>query len=272
MENTRLSLLEEKAGELRRRLITMIYKAQSGHPGGSLSASDIVCALYFDELRVDPENPRWKDRDRFVLSKGHCCPVHYSALAMRGFFPLEVLDTLREFGSILQGHPDMTKVPGLDMTSGSLGQGLSTGVGMALGLQYDKSDARVYVLVGDGETDEGQIWEAAATASKYRLDNLVAIIDANGLQNDGPCEVVMPKHSHADKWRAFGWHVLEIDGHSIPEILEALSAARDVMGKPVCIIARTVKGKYVSFMENVVGWHGRAPNDEEYRIAMEELS
>lgn len=271
MDN-RISLLEEKARELRRRFLTMIYKAQSGHPGGSLSASDIVAALYFDELRLDPQNPRWEDRDRFILSKGHCCPVLYAALAMRGFFPLEELDTLRNFGSILQGHPDMNKAPGVDITTGSLGQGLSDGVGMALGLRHDKSDARVFVLIGDGETDEGQIWEAASSAAKYGLDHLTAIVDANGLQNDGACDVVMPKRNHADKWRAFGWHVLEIDGHSIPEILEAFESVHKAEGKPVCIIARTVKGKYVSFMENVVDWHGKAPNDEEYRAAMEELA
>lgn len=271
MEN-KIPQIETKAAELRRRLITMIYKAQSGHPGGSLSASDIVATLYFDKLRIDPQNPRWEDRDRFILSKGHCCPVLYSALAMRGFFPLETLNTLRDFGSILQGHPDMNKVPGLDMTTGSLGQGLSDGVGMALGLRFDKSDARVFVLIGDGETDEGQVWEAAATAAKYGLDNLIAIVDANGLQNDGPCDMVMPKHNHADKWRAFGWKTLEIDGHCIPEILEAFESSRKAEGVPICIIARTVKGKYVSYMENVVEWHGKAPNDVEYHTAMEELA
>jgi len=266
--------IEKKAKELRQRLITMIYKAQSGHPGGSLSASDIVSALYFSEMRIDPKNPSWPDRDRFILSKGHCCPVHYTALAMCGFFPLEVLDTLREFGSILQGHPDMTKVPGIDMTTGSLGQGLSTGVGMAIGLKYDKSTARVFVVIGDGECDEGQIWEAASAAAKYKLSNLVAIIDANGLQNDGPCEVVMPKQNHADKWRAFGWRVLEIDGHDMSQILDALNskASTSEEDKPLCIVANTVKGKYVSFMENVVEWHGKAPNDVEYRRAMEDLS
>jgi len=266
--------IENKAKELRQRLITMIYKAQSGHPGGSLSASDIVSALYFSEMRIDPKNPSWPDRDRFILSKGHCCPVHYTALAMCGFFPLEVLDTLREFGSILQGHPDMTKVPGIDMTTGSLGQGLSAGVGMAIGLKYDKSTARVFVLIGDGESDEGQIWEAASAAAKYRLSNLVATIDANGLQNDGPCEVVMPKQSHADKWRAFGWRVLEIDGHDMSQILDALNSKAHTSeeDKPLCIVANTVKGKYVSFMENVVEWHGKAPNDVEYRRAMEDLS
>lgn len=264
--------LEEKAGELRRRLLTMIYKAQSGHPGGSLSASDIVTALYFNEMNVEPQNPRLPSRDRFILSKGHCCPVLYTALAMRGFFPMETLDTLRGFGSILQGHPDMNKVPGLDMTTGSLGQGLSVGIGMALGLRHDGNPARVFVLMGDGETDEGQPWEAAAAAAKYKLNNLVLIVDCNGLQNDGACETIMPKQNHADKWRAFGWHVLETDGHSMSAILDTLSAAKEVKDAPVCILARTVKGKYVSFMENVAEWHGKAPNDEEYRRAMEELA
>lgn len=265
--------LEDISKQLRRHVLTMIYKAQSGHPGGSLSASDLMTALYFHELRVDPASPREKSRDRFILSKGHCCPVLYACLAMKGFFPIETLDTLREFGSILQGHPDMRKVPGLDMTTGSLGQGLSCGVGMALGLRYDKNPARVFVLLGDGETDEGQVWEAAASAAKYGLDNLVAVVDVNGLQNDGPCEEVMPKHGHADKWRAFGWQVLETDGHSMSAILETLDSVRASKNStPVCILARTVKGKYISFMENVPEWHGKAPNEKEYRLAMEELA
>ena len=271
--NNSVAALEETARELRRRILTMIYRARSGHPGGSLSASDIMTALYFRELYLNPAEPKMESRDRFVLSKGHCCPVLYACLAMRGFFPLETLETLRGFGSILQGHPDMRKVPGVDMTTGSLGQGLSDGVGMALGLRYDGSSARVFVLLGDGETDEGQVWEAAATAAKYNLDNLVAIVDANGLQNDGPCQQVMPKHDHGAKWRAFGWRVLEADGHSLSAMTAALDVAREARdGRPVCIVARTVKGRYVSFMENVPEWHGKAPNDDEYRLAMEELA
>ena len=267
-----IEILEQKAKELRRQIITMIYKAQSGHPGGSLSASDLMTVLYFDEMNIDPQEPGKMDRDHFILSKGHCCPVLYTCLAMRGFFPLEALASLRSFGSILQGHPDMRKVPGVDMTTGSLGQGLSTGVGMAVGLKYDKNPARVFVLLGDGETDEGQVWEAAAAASKYKLNHLIAIVDANGLQNDGPCEQVMPKHSHEEKWKAFGWHVLNVDGHSISAILQSFEAIHNSdINQPICIIAHTVKGKYVSFMENVPEWHGKAPNNEEYQIAMEEL-
>lgn len=268
-----ISHLQTISNQLRRNIITMIYKAQSGHPGGSLSASDIMTVLYFHELNLFPDNPSAQDRDRFILSKGHCCPVLYACLAMRGFFPIEILDTLRDFGSILQGHPDMRKVPGLDMTTGSLGQGLSDGVGMALGLQYDKNPARVFVLLGDGETDEGQVWEAAATAAKYKLKNLIAIIDANGLQNDGCCDTVMPKMNHGDKWRAFGWCVMEADGHNIPSILSALEDIRhNQEAKPTCLIAKTIKGKYISFMENVPEWHGKAPNEEQYHLAMEELA
>lgn len=270
--NKGTAILEQTAKELRRQIITMIYQAQSGHPGGSLSSSDLVTCLYFNEMNIDPRDPQKKERDRFILSKGHCCPVLYAALAMKGFFPLKTLSTLRNLESILQGHPDMRKVPGIDMTTGSLGQGLSIGTGMALGLKYDKNPARVFVLIGDGETDEGQIWEAAATASKYKLNNLIAMIDANGLQNDGPCEQVMPKHSHEEKWKAFGWRVITVDGHSISDILRGLQVIRNSSGsKPACIVARTVKGKYISFMENNPQWHGKAPNEEEYQAAMEEL-
>lgn len=273
MATAKTEYLRAQARLLRQTALTMIYHAQSGHPGGSLSASDIVAALYFDEMRIDPKKPRWEQRDRFILSKGHCCPILYAALAMRGFFDPSELNTLRRFESILQGHPDMNKTPGVDMTTGSLGQGLSDGAGMAFGLKYDQNPARVFVLLGDGETDEGQVWEAAAFAAKYKLGNLIAIVDCNSLQNDGPCEEVMPLGDMPGKWRGFGWRVLEADGHDIGEILDAMAQIRDYAGeKPTCLLARTVKGKYVSFMENVVEWHGKAPDDAEYRAAMEELN
>ncbi|MDK2801162.1 MAG: transketolase [Clostridiales bacterium] len=263
--------LEEQARLIRIDILDMIYKAKSGHPGGSLSAADIVTTLYFNELRVDPANPKWPDRDRFVLSKGHACPVMYAALAERGFLPKEVLSTLRQLGSILQGHPDMKKVPGVEMSTGTLGQGLSVGVGMALGGKLDKKEFRVYVLLGDGETQEGQVWEAAMSASKYKLDNLTAIVDYNRLQVDGFVDDVMPLEPLVLKWEAFGWHVLEIDGHNIAEILKALSEAKNVKHKPTCIIAHTIKGKGVSFMENKPEWHGKAPNEEQYKQALIEL-
>lgn len=267
----KVQYLEEKARELRKNIITMIHEANSGHPGGALSAADIMTVLYFDEMRLKPEEPKWKERDRLVLSKGHTCPVVYAALAMKGFYDFDVIHTLRKMGSILQGHPCMKKVPGLDMTTGSLGQGLSAGAGMAFGAKHDKLDSRVYVILGDGEIQEGQVWEAAMTAAKFKLDNLIAFVDANELQVDGRCSEVMPVEPIDRKWEAFGWEVLKIDGHSIPEILQALDAAKKVKGKPVCIIARTVKGKGVSYMEDACEWHGMAPNKEQYEIAMKEL-
>ena len=266
-----LVFLKNKAQKMRQEIITMIYKAQSGHPGGSLSSTDIMVALYFSELNIDPTNPQWKLRDRMILSKGHCCPVLYTALAMRGYFDMEILGTLRQMGSILQGHPYMNKVPGIDMTTGSLGQGLSVGVGMAIGAKADDLPSRIFVLIGDGECNEGQIWEAAMCAAKYKLNNLIAIIDQNGLQNDGFTREIMPTESLADKWNAFGWQVLSIDGHNMTDILKAFKTAKQIHDKPVCIIAKTVKGKGVSFMENVPVWHGKAPNSEEYMIAMQEL-
>lgn len=274
-DKTKAEMLESKAAEIRKRVLGMIYKAQSGHPGGSLSAADMMAALYFDELRLDPENPAWPERDRFILSKGHVCPVLYTCLAMRGFFPLPVLDTLRKEGSILQGHPDMKRCPGVDISTGSLGQGLSAAVGMALAGKRDNKDYRVFALVGDGETDEGQIWEAVGTASKYGLDNLVIIVDNNGLQNDNTCEIVMPTRDLAEKFRAFGCETQAFDGHDMQQILSALANARSAhdagTGVPQCLVMKTVKGKGVSYMENVVVWHGLAPNEEQFAQAIKEL-
>lgn len=271
MNKEKVEFLKGKAKELRINLLGMIYKAQSGHPGGSLSASDIVATLYYDEMNIDPKNPNWYERDRLVLSKGHCCPVIYTVLAMKGYYPMEVIGTLRQLGSILQGHPDMHKVPGIDMSTGSLGQGLSAAIGMAISAKRDKLKSRVYAILGDGECDEGQIWEASMTAAKYSLDNLVAIVDRNHLQNDGFVCDIMPTNNLADMWRAAGWEVFEINGHNIEEILEAFTKAKEVKGKPVCIVADTIKGKGVSFMENVAAWHGMAPNKEQYERAIAEI-
>lgn len=250
----------------------MIYKAQSGHPGGSLSVAEFVTACYFRDMNVDPNTPQWADRDRFVLSKGHVCPAQYAALAMKGFFPVEALDTLRKEGSILQGHPDMKKCPGIDISTGSLGQGLACAVGMAIAAKADKRDYRVYVAVGDGECQEGEIWEAAQTAHKYQLDNLVVFVDNNNLQLDGSCDEVMPNIDLGKKFAAFGFDTYEIDGNSMEQMVAALDLARAVKnGKPKCIFGHTIKGKGISFMENQCGWHGIAPNQEQYRQAMKEL-
>ncbi|MDH8678084.1 transketolase [Fusibacter bizertensis] len=270
MEN-RVKNLEEKAIDLRKTILTMIHEAGSGHPGGSLSAADYVTALYYDEMNIDPSNPKLRERDRFILSKGHACPVLYSVLALKGYFDYDKIYTLRKLGSILQGHPDMNKVPGVDMTSGSLGQGLSCGVGMAIGLKYDNNAARVFVALGDGEIQEGQIWEAAETAAKYKLNNLIAIVDNNGIQNDGFTKDIMPLGNIAGKWQAFGWFVIECDGHDMKDILRAFNEMKSVKEQPVCILANTVKGKGVSFMANVPSWHGVAPNKEEFAKAIEEL-
>ncbi len=267
-----VAALERQALVIRRDIIRMIHASQSGHPGGSLSSTDIVTALYFHFLRVDPQNPDWPDRDRFVLSKGHACPVWYSALAERGFFPVDELLTLRRIDGRLQGHPDMLKTPGVDITTGSLGQGLSAGVGMALGLKRDGTDARVYVIIGDGELNEGQIWEAAMAADKFNLDNLMTFVDYNNLQLDGWCHDIMPIEPVADKWRAFNWEVFEIDGHDMRQIVDTIERAQQVSVKPSVIIAHTIKGKGVSYMEDECGWHGRAPNDEEFEQAMIELA
>jgi transketolase len=264
--------LELAANNLRKKVIHMVYKAQSGHPGGSLSAADFIAALYFREMNVDPKNPRWEDRDRMVLSKGHVCPIQYAALATLGYFDLSVLDTLREEGSILQGHPDMKKCPGIDISTGSLGQGFACGVGMALAAKNDHKDYRVFVILGDGECQEGEIWEAAQIANKYRLDNIVVFVDHNNLQIDGTCDEVMPNLDLGKKFAVFGFEVYEIDGNNMGHIVETLDTVRKAKnGRPKCIYAHTVKGKGVSFMENSCAWHGIAPNDEEYTRAMAEL-
>lgn len=263
--------LERMAATIRCDIIEMITTAQAGHPGGSLSAADIVTALYFRVMRLDPANPGWPDRDRFILSKGHACPVWYAALAERGYFDKAHLGTLRRLNSILQGHPDMNKTPGIDMTAGSLGQGLSVGLGMALSGKLRKKDYRVYVVIGDGETQEGSIWEAAMAAANWKLDNLTAILDRNGIQNDTFVDDIQPLEPVADKWRAFGWHVIDIDGHAMAQIVEALETAQTVKGRPTLILAHTVKGKGVSYMENVPAWHGKAPCIEEAECALEEI-
>ncbi|MEW6572983.1 MAG: transketolase [Bacillota bacterium] len=266
-----LMKLEAKAKEIRRYIILMTAAAGSGHPGGSLSATDIVTALYFAVMRIDPKRPDDPNRDRFVLSKGHAAPLLYAALAERGFFPPPELMMLRKLGSRLQGHPDMRKLQGVEMSTGSLGQGLSAANGMALAARLDGRDYRVYALLGDGEIQEGQIWEAAMSAAHYRLDNLTVFLDYNGLQIDGPVEEVMSLGRVGDKWKAFGWHVIEIDGHDFTAILDAVAEAKETKGKPTMIIARTVKGKGVSFMENQVDWHGTAPKAEQASQALEEL-
>ncbi len=260
------------ANVLRCEAIKMIYTAGSGHPGGALSAADIVTVLYFHVMRIDPKNPHWEDRDRFILSKGHACPIWYAALALRGFFPKEDLNTLRRLNSSLQGHPDMRKTLGVDMTTGSLGNGLSAGVGIALAAKLDRKDYRVYVLLGDGEINEGIIWEGAMFANKYKLNNLIAILDYNKLQLDGSTEKVMPLEPLVDKWKAFGWHVIEIDGHNITQILSAIEKARSSEDKSSVIIAHTIKGKGVSFMENNPDWHGKTPNKQEFEQAIREIS
>jgi transketolase len=264
--------LEKMAKQLRRHVITMIARAGSGHPGGSLSAADIVTALYFKVMHHDPKNPQWPDRDRFVLSKGHAAPILYAALAECGYFPVEELATLRKLGSRLQGHTDRTLTPGVEMSAGSLGQGLSYGIGMALAGRLDKKGYRVYVLLGDGECDEGQVWEAAMFAPHHRMDNITAIVDHNDLQLDGRVCDIMGLEPLADKWRAFNWNVLEINGHDMKEILQALKKAGEVKRKPTVIIAHTVKGKGVSFMEGNVDFHGKAPSRQETEQALKELA
>lgn len=264
--------LNKKVLIIRRHIIEMITEAGSGHPGGSLSSADILTALYFHVMNIDPKNPKWPERDRFVLSKGHAAPVLYATLAERGYFPKEELMTLRKTGSMLQGHPDMKVTPGVDMTTGSLGQGLSCANGMALAGKLDKKDYRVYVLMGDGELEEGQIWEAAMTSAHYKLDNLTAFVDHNGLQIDGPIEKVMSPEVVQDKFKAFGWNVIDIDGHNIAQIIEATEKAKQVKGKPTVIVAKTIKGKGVPFMENQAGWHGKAPSREQAEEALKALS
>lgn len=263
--------LKRMANTIRQDIIKMLVPAKSGHPGGSLSSADIVACLYFHEMNIKPEDPKWSDRDRFVLCKGHAAPVLYAALAEKGFFAREELMGLRQTGRMLQGHPDMKKIPGVDMSTGSLGQGLSVANGMALAARLDQKNYHVYALLGDGEITEGQVWEAAMAASHYKIDNLTAILDLNGLQIDGPTEKVMSSAPLKEKWLAFGWHVIEIDGHNIDALLAAFTEAREVKGKPTIILAHTVKGKGVSFMEDQVGWHGNAPSAEQAEQALQEL-
>ena len=264
-------MLMKTANEIRKDIVTAVHSAKAGHPGGSLSAADIFTYLYFEELNIDPKDPKKADRDRFVLSKGHTAPGLYSALAERGYFPKEDLKTLRHTGSYLQGHPDMKHIPGVDMSSGSLGQGISAAVGMAIAGKLDNADYRVYTLLGDGEIQEGQVWEASMLAASHKLDNLVVIVDNNNLQIDGTIEEVNSPYPIDKKFEAFNFHVINIDGNDFDQIDAAFKEAKTVKGQPTAIIAKTLKGKGVSFMENQVGWHGKAPNDEEYAIAMEDL-
>ncbi|MBE5856865.1 MAG: transketolase [Lachnospiraceae bacterium] len=263
--------LQRHANEVRKGIVSAVHSAKAGHPGGSLSAADIFTFLYFEEMNIDPKNPKMENRDRFVLSKGHTAPGLYSTLANRGYFPVEDLLTLRKLGSYLQGHPDMKHIPGVDMSSGSLGQGISAAVGMALGGKMDKKDYRVYTLLGDGEIQEGQVWEAAMFAGHRKLDNLVVIVDNNGLQIDGKIEDVCSPYPIDKKFEAFNFHVINIDAHNFDEIRAAFKEARETKGQPTAIIAKSIKGKGVSFMENNAGWHGKAPNDEEYAQAMKDL-
>ena len=263
--------LQKVANEVRKGIITSVHAAKAGHPGGSLSAADIFTYLYFEEMNVDPKDPKKADRDRFVLSKGHTAPGLYSALAQKGYFPVEDLETLRHLGSYLQGHPDMKHIPGVDMSSGSLGQGISAAVGMAIAGKMDNADYRVYTLLGDGEIQEGQVWEASMMAGFRTLDNLVVIVDNNNLQIDGAIDEVCSPYPIDKKFEAFNFHVINIDGNDFDQIDAAFKEAKATKGMPTAIIAHTVKGKGVSFMENQVGWHGTAPNDEQYAVAMEEL-
>ena len=272
MKDISMQELKNTATQMRMKVIDMIYKAQSGHPGGSLSAADFVTACYFKYMNLDPKNPRWEDRDRMVLSKGHVCPIQYACLATVGFFPESVLDTLRKEGSMLQGHPSMLKCPGIDISTGSLGQGASCAVGMALAGKRDHKDYRVFTLLGDGEMDEGIVWEAMMSANRYQLDNFVMMVDNNGLQLDGPCDQIMPHIDLSSKAAAFGFEVYDIDGHDMQQILDAFDKIRAAKnGKPKFINAKTVKGKGVDFMENQVSWHGTAPNAEQYADAIAQI-
>jgi len=263
--------LQKKANEVRKGIVTAVHSAKAGHPGGSLSAADIFTYLYFEEMNIDPENPKMEDRDRFVLSKGHTAPGLYAALANRGYFPVEDLKTLRKIGSYLQGHPDMKHIPGVDMSSGSLGQGISAAVGMALSAKMREKDYRVYTLLGDGEIQEGQVWEAAMFAAHRKLDNLVVIVDNNGLQIDGRIDDVCSPYPIDEKFAAFQFHVINVDAHNFDELRKAFQEALETKGMPTAIIAHSTKGKGVSFMENQASWHGTAPNDEQYAVAMADL-
>ena len=271
MKITDIEELKNMATTIRKGIIEQVYSANSGHPGGSLSIADILTVLYFNELNIDEKNPKWEDRDRMILSKGHCSPALYSCLANRGFFDKEELKKFRNINSRLQGHPDMNKVPGVDMTTGSLGQGLSVANGMAIAGKLNKKDYRVYCVLGDGEIEEGQIWEAAMTSNKYKLDNLCVILDNNGLQIDGKVEEVKALDCLYSKWESFGFNVIPCDGHNIEMLIDSFEKARQTKEKPSIIIARTVKGKGVPFMENKAEWHGKAPSDEQYEKAMKAL-
>ena len=272
MNEARIKELKNIANNIRIGIIDATHAAKSGHPGGSLSIADILAYLYFEKMNIDPKNPKMADRDRFVLSKGHTAPGLYSALAHRGFLPVEDLLTLRKIDSYLQGHPDMNKIPGVDMSAGSLGLGISTACGMALAGKIDNKGYRVYTIIGDGESEEGQVWEAAMFASHYKLDNLCVILDLNGLQIDGPIYEVMNPAPHDKKFEAFGFHVITADGHDFEQLEAAFAEAESVKGQPTAIIAKTVKGRGVSFMENAVNWHGAAPNDEQHAQAIAELN
>jgi transketolase len=270
--NTHVKKIKGTANEIRRDIVKMIAKSGSGHPGGSLSAADILASLYFGAMNVDCDNPKMTGRDKFVLSKGHAAPVLYSTLARKGYFPIEELDSLRKTGALLQGHPCMKTIPGVEMSTGSLGQGFSTSVGMAIAARLNDDNGRVFVLLGDGELNEGIVWEAAMSAAQFKLSNLTAILDFNGLQIDGKNDEVMGVSPVDDKFRAFGWNVVVTDGHSVEEILSSVEKARTETSKPTIIIAHTIKGKGVSFMEDKAGWHGKAPSAEELEIALNELS
>ena len=270
LDSKKIRELEEEAREIRRLIVEMISQAGSGHPGGSLSSADILTCLYFSVMRHNPKDPDWPERDRFHLSKGHCCPALYAVLAEQGYFPKEELMNLRKFGSMLQGHPDR-HTPGIEVCSGSLGQGLSVALGMSLAAKIDNKDYRVYCLLGDGEIQEGNIWEAAMAAAHYKCDSLCAILDYNGFQIDGRVSEVMSLHPLAEKWRGFGWYVIEVDGHNMAALHKAFDTAKKIKEKPTVIIAKTIKGKGVSFMENVVDFHGRAPSADETGLALREL-
>ena len=272
MKVTNVDALRKIANDIRISIIETVYNAKSGHPGGSLSCADILTVLYFNQMNINPEKPNAEGRDRFVLSKGHCSPALYSVLARKGYFDKEELKTFRKIGSNLQGHPDMNKVPGVDMTTGSLGQGLSSAVGMAIASKMDSAGCRVYCLIGDGEIDEGQIWEAAMTASNKKLDNLCVILDNNGLQLETNIDEILDPTSLHDKFASFGFNVIECDGHNITNLIDAFDSAKQKKGMPSVIIAKTIKGKGVSFMENQIEWHGKAPNEEQYNKALEELN
>ncbi len=266
-----LEELQAIAKRVRREIVEMTGAAKSGHPGGSLSAVEILVELYFNHMRIDPANPKWPDRDRFILSKGHACPVLYAVMAEAGFTPIDQLNTLRKLGSIYQGHPDMRFIPSLEASTGSLGEGLSLALGMGLAARMDGRSYRTYVMLGDGESQEGQIWEAAMAGAFHKVDNVVAIVDYNGIQLDGFVKDIMEIKPLAEKWRAFGWHAIEIDGHSLPAIQQALAEAEATKGQPTCIVAHTIKGKGVSFMENNPKFHGTAPTPDEVKLALQEL-